>query len=316
MASTIKLIAQARSNGASKTFDYKPGDRHSAEANYFYKILVDGKEELPPDTKIVRHGNALEFDFADGTKFELTDWCGVSDSRLMDLGNTQAYSNGDSAYLPAKEIESGSCVIWGEAGQAGAILGDGGGIGPAPTPTAGAAGAGGDDHHTGAAVIGAVLALGGVAALAHSGGGGGGGGSNDVNDAPVNSLTVAQLPITSSLATVDKFNNNLILSVSDPDEATGPNNFKIGIVDLLADDGTLSIVAKGAAQVQTDAGAQHVIITGNQTDINLTLDSLVWNNTPFSTTTRDVHITMTSTDLGGTKDIDIATLHLSSAVGS
>ena len=228
----------------------------------------------------------------------------------MDLGNTQAYSNGDSAYVPAKEIESGSCVIWGEAGQAGAILGDGVGIGAAPTPTAGAAG--GDDH-TGAIISGALLGLGGVAALAHSGGGGD---SNPVNDAPQNSVITNPDPITSSLATVDKFNNNLILSVSDPDEATGPNNFKIGIVDLVADDGTLSIVAKGAAQVQTDAGARHVIITGNETDINLTLDSLVWNNTPFVLTTRDVHITMTSTDLVGKQDIDIATLHLSSAVGS
>ncbi len=169
MASEIKLIAQPRNGGSAKTFDYKPGGKHSAEANNFYKILVDGKEELPAGTKIARKGNSVVFDFPDGTKFEIEEWCTVSDSRLTELVNGQAYSAADSAYIPAKDIDSGTCVIWADAGQAGAVLGDSAAA-PVTTPATTAA-AGGDDH-SGAAIIGALLGIGALAALSHSGSGG------------------------------------------------------------------------------------------------------------------------------------------------
>ena len=170
MASEIKLIAQPRSGGgAAKTFDYKPGDKHSAEANNFYKILVDGKEELPAGTKIARKGNSVVFDFPDGTKFEIEDWCTVSDSRLTELVNGEAYSAADSAYVTAKDIDSGTCVIWADAGQAGAVLGD---SSAAPVNTTATTAAAGGDDHSGAAIIGALLGIGALAALSHSGSGG------------------------------------------------------------------------------------------------------------------------------------------------
>ena len=171
MASEIKLIAQPRNgSGAPKTFDYKPGGKHPAEANQFYKIVVDGKEELPVGTKIARKGNSVVFDFPDGTNFTLDDWCTVSDSRITDLINGQAYSAGDATYVPAKDIDSGTCVIWAGAGQAGAVLGDSS-VAPATATTA--APAGGDDDHTAAAIIGGILGLGAIAALSHDSGGGG-----------------------------------------------------------------------------------------------------------------------------------------------
>jgi hypothetical protein len=173
MASEIKIISQARDGkGTPKTWDYKPGGKHPAEANQFYKIVVDGKEELPVGTKIARKGNSVVFDFPDGTNFTLDDWCSVSDSRITDLINGQAYSTTDSAYVSAKDIDSGTCVIWGDVGQAGAVLGDGG---VAPVTTTAAPPVGGDDH-TAAAIIGGVLGLGALAALAHSGDDGGGSG--------------------------------------------------------------------------------------------------------------------------------------------
>lgn len=168
MASEIKLVAQPRNGGSAKTFDYKPGGKHPAEANNFYKILVDGKEELPAGTKIARKGNSVVFDFPDGTKFEIEDWCTVSNSRITELVNGQAYSAADSAYISAKDIDSGTCVIWADAGQAGAVLGD---STAAPVTTPATTAAGGDDH-SGAAIIGALLGIGALAALSHSGDGG------------------------------------------------------------------------------------------------------------------------------------------------
>ena len=175
MASEIKLIAQPRNgSGNPTTFDYKPGGKHPAEAGNFYKISVDGKEELPVGTKISRKGNSLVFEFPDGTNFTIDEWCSVSDSRLTELVNGEAYSVSDAGYVPAKDIDSGTCVIWADAGQAGAVLGD---SSVAPVTTAPPP-AGGDDHMT-AGIIAAILGAGALAAAASSGGGGGGGDSPD-----------------------------------------------------------------------------------------------------------------------------------------
>ena len=175
MASEIKLIAQPRNGGGNpQTFDYKPGGKHTAEAGNFYKISVDGKEELPAGTKIVRKGNSIVFDFPDGTHFTIDDWCGVSDSRLTELVNGEAYSVSDGAYVPAKDIDSGTCMIWADAGQAGAVLGD---SSAAPVTTATAPPAAGDDHAT-AGIVAAILGVGALAVAASGGGGGGGGGGS------------------------------------------------------------------------------------------------------------------------------------------
>ncbi len=202
MASEIKIISQARDGkGTPKTWDYKPGGKHPAEANQFYKIVVDGKDELPVGTKISRNGNSVVFDFPDGTKFTLDDWCSVSDSRITDITNGQAYSTTDSAYVSAKDIDSGTCVIWGEAGQSGAVLGDGG---LAPVTTTTPPPVGGDDH-TAAAIIGGILGLGAIAALAHSGGGDGGGSGGDKQKPTIGTPDAVNedfLPIAINAATI------------------------------------------------------------------------------------------------------------------
>jgi hypothetical protein len=184
MASEIKLIAQPRNgSGNPTTFDYKPGGKHPAEAGNFYKISVDGKEELPVGTKIVRKGNSIVFEFPDGTNFTIEEWCSVSDSRLTELVNGEAYSANDAKYVTAKDIDSGTCVIWADAGQAGAVLGD---SSVAPVTTATAPPAAGDDHAT-AGIIAAILGVGALAAAASSSGGGGG-------DPPDNAAPAAGTP--------------------------------------------------------------------------------------------------------------------------
>ncbi len=424
MAAEIKIISQARNGkGTPKSWDYKPGDKHGAEADQLYKIIVDGKEELPVGTKISRKGNAIVFEFPDGTNFTMDDWCTVSDSRLTELVNGQAYSTNDSAYVSAKDIDSGTCVIWGEAGQSGAVLGD---AGAAPVTTA-TPPPGGDDH-TGAIILGSILGLGAIAALGHDSGGGDSpdnqaptagtpdaliedfspvtitaetikandnsgasnvqivsaiiksangfdftddvndanddvriltdGGQpvlalnasgankfgsvtttvtfkdaagntttqdvvfdvNPVNDAPVNSVIDPDGPITSSITEVSRFNDNLILSVTDVDEATGLDDHKLGTVVLEANEGALSATEAGEADVQVSVDSKQLTIVGNQQDINLTLESLVWHNTRYpDLTSREVLITMTSIDNetgGASRDVDVASIILSDLLGS
>jgi hypothetical protein len=171
MATKIQLIAQSRDgSGTPKTFDYKPGAKHAADSNSLYKVVVDGQPELPPGTKIVRNGNSVVFHFSDGSSFEIENWCSISDSRLTDLNNSQAYSNDNSAYVDAKQIDSGACVIWGEGGQAAAVLGDGGATSGGAAQGASTASS---DDHTGAAIVAGLLGLGVIGALAHGGGGDG-----------------------------------------------------------------------------------------------------------------------------------------------
>jgi hypothetical protein len=174
MATEIKLIAQPRDGtGTPKIFDYKPGAKHAAESSNFYKVLVDGNSELPPGTKIVRKGNSVVFNFPDGSNFEIDNWCGITDSRLTDLGSAEAYSADQGAYVGAKEIDSGACVIWGDGGQAAAMLGDGGSA-PAAVATASA----GENDHVVPYILAGLLAAGAIGAASHGGGGGGGSSSN------------------------------------------------------------------------------------------------------------------------------------------
>ena len=257
MASEIKLIAQPRSGGgAAKTFDYKPGGKHSAEANNFYKILVDGKEELPAGTKIARKGNSVVFDFPDGSKFEIEDWCTVSDSRLTELVNGEAYSAANSAYVPAKDIDSGTCVIWADAGQAGAVLGDSSAA-PVTTPATAAAASG--DDHTGAAIIGALLGIGALAALSHSGGGG----SSDSGPKAGTPAAVNEdfAPIKINTATInvsdDGGQNNVQIVSAKIKSAQG---FNVAIDDDASNDGNddvrIVLDGNGVPTLQlTDSGA-------------------------------------------------------------
>lgn len=196
MATQIKLIAQSRDgSGTLKTFDYKPGAKHAADSNSIYKVVVDGQSELPPGTKIARDGNSVVFHFPDGTIFEIENWCSISDSRLTDLNNTQAYSADQSAYVDAKQIDSGACVIWGEGGQAAAVLGDSGASSGAAT--SGTSAASSDDHLV-PGIIAGVLALGAIAALSH----GGDGSSNGPAAGTPDALNEDFAPVAITSATV------------------------------------------------------------------------------------------------------------------
>ena len=169
MVTEVKILARAQ-DGTSKTFEYKPGGKHPGQSKTLYKLIVDGQEQLPPGTKITRHGNNVLVEFPDGQTFEITDWCGVSDSRLIDLDGAQALTAGDTAsYVAAKEIESGACMIASESGQSASALGEAGSVGAGAVPAAG-----------GGLSPGAIagIVLGGLALAAAAGGGGGGGGGN------------------------------------------------------------------------------------------------------------------------------------------
>ena len=137
MVTEVKILARAQ-DGTSKTFEYKPGGKHPGQSKTLYKLIVDGQEQLPPGTKITRHGNNVLVEFPDGQTFEITDWCGVSDSRLIDLDGAQALTAGDTAsYVAAKEIESGACMIASESGQSAGALGEAGSVGAGAVPAAG-----------------------------------------------------------------------------------------------------------------------------------------------------------------------------------
>jgi hypothetical protein len=316
MATEIKLIAQPRDgSGTPKTFDYKPGAKHAADSNNLYKVVVDGNAELPPGTKIVRKGNSVVFNFPDGTNFEIDNWCGVTDSRLTDLTNAQAYSNDESAYVNAKEIESGACMIWGDGGQAAAVLGDGG------SSTAGAGAASSDNHGTTLGIIGGILGVGILAAVA-----GQSGDKNTTtvvpnqNDAPLNVVPLNVVDLGDDFES--SVNDGLVVAVNDPDEGSPDDNFKLESV-------TISVGSdQGKFQV-TQAGAGPVTITGNDTsllklegtqaDINNVLETLKYIDTfnvDPANPGRDIIVTVTSVDKQGATDTDQITLRVQGLGGS
>lgn len=285
MASEIKIISQARNGkGTPKSWDYKPGEKHAAEADRLYKIMVDGKEDLPVGTKISRKGNAVVFDFPDGTNFTIDDWCTVSDSRLTDLANGQAYSTNDSAYVSTKDIDSGTCLIWGEAGQSGAVLGD---AGAAPVTTA-APPPGGDDH-TAAIIIGSILGLGAIAALSHDSGGD----DNSDKQAPTagtpDALNEDFAPVTITAATIKANDNsgagnvqivNAVIKSAVGFDFTNDGNDANDDVRILTDGGqpVLALNATGANKF----GSVTTTITFQDAAGNKTTQDFVFDVTPVN----------------------------------
>jgi hypothetical protein len=318
MATEIKLIAQPRDgSGTPKTFDYKPGAKHAADSNNLYKVVVDGNAELPPGTKIVRNGNSVVFNFPDGTHFEIDNWCGVTDSRLTDLTNAQAYSNDESAYVNAKEIESGACMIWGDGGQAAAVLGDGG-----SSTAAGAAGAtSSDGHGTTIGIIGGLLGVGILAAVA-----GQSGDKNTTtvvpnsNDAPINAVPTNVIDLGSDFES--SIADGLVVAVNDPDESTPDANFKLESVTLRvnADQGKFQVTqASGDPVVVTGNDTNELKLVGTETDMNNLLKTLKYIDTfPVSPTdpVRDISISVTSVDKQGAVDTDTITLRVQGLGGS
>ena len=109
-----------------------------------------------------------------------------------------------------------------------------------------------------------------------------------INSGPVNSVPGPQSAFEETPLAISS------ISVSDPD-----NN--VGAVALAVLNGSLTVIPAGAALV-AGSGTAGVTITGSQTDINLTLASLVYQgNLNYSGPDT---LTVTSTDVGGLQDID------------
>jgi hypothetical protein len=322
MATEIKLIAQPRDgSGTPKTFDYKPGAKHAAESNNLYKVVVDGNADLPAGTKIVRNGNSVVFNFPDGTHFEIDNWCGVTDSRLTDLTNAQAYSNDESAYVNAKEIESGACMIWGDGGQAAAVLGDG----SSSTVAAGDAGAAGatssDGHGTAIGIVGGLLGVGILAAVA-----GQSGDKNtttvvpNTNDAPLNVVPLNVVDLGDDFESSVK--DGLVVAVNDPDEGSPDDNFKLASVTISvgSDQGVFQVTQGVNDPVNvTGNGTSLLRLEGTQADMNNLLQTLKYVDT-FNVDPqnpgRDIIVTVTSVDKQGATDTDQITLRVQGLGGS
>ena len=167
MVAEVKLIARPET-GEAQSFQFKPGEKFTAHAKTQYKIIVDGSENLPPGTKITRSGSNVVVEFPDGQKFEFTNWCGIDNSKLVELDGRDALTT-NANYVPATAIESGACSIADASGQTTGTLGEAGGTTAAASPPS----EGMSPGMIGGIIAGVVL----VGAAVGGGGGGGGGGS-------------------------------------------------------------------------------------------------------------------------------------------
>lgn len=119
---------------------------------------MDGKEQLPPGTKVFKNGKDLVVQFPDGQQFEILNWSDVQGSTLS-VGETQSLSTSGSYSV----AEISSEIALGAAAEAATDI--------APVvPAATGVSTGG--------VIAAVAAVVGLGAAASAGGGGGGGGGD------------------------------------------------------------------------------------------------------------------------------------------
>ncbi len=213
MVAEVKLIARAQ-NGQTQTFQYKPGDKHAAQGKTIYKLVVDGSEKLPPGTKISRKGSNLFIEFADGQTFEITDWCGMGESKLIDLEGSEALVV-NTGYVSANEIESGACIVAGPGNESAGTLGEAGtGAASAPPPSGGMS----------PGAIGGIIGV--VALLGAAGGGGGGGGGGDGGGGGSKPATPSSIPdlttaSDSGLSATDDNTNDNTPSITIPAPGSG-----------------------------------------------------------------------------------------------
>jgi hypothetical protein len=128
MANLIELIASPVKGGSPKKTTYKVGESAKAEGQSIYNMLVDG-QPVPKGTKITRKSNHLHFEFPDGTVFDITDWCGVSESKFSELLGSMGYDSAANKFVDIREIDSGACALVADGGAAAGALGAPGGIG-------------------------------------------------------------------------------------------------------------------------------------------------------------------------------------------
>jgi Bacterial Ig-like domain len=170
MVAEIKIIAKS-AGGNTKAATYKPGQKLVGQPNTQYQLVVDGKEDLPQGTKIVKNGKDLVVTFPDGQQFEILNWSEVQGSSLSANGAESLSTSGSYSVADiSSDIALGATT---EASAEGAVV--------VPAGTTGVS--------TGA-VIAALAAVVGLGAAASGGGGGGGGdsGSGTKPSAPSGAL--------------------------------------------------------------------------------------------------------------------------------
>jgi hypothetical protein len=119
----IKVLAK-NSNGQVESFVYKPGEQHKANAATSYKIIVDGAENFPGNTKIVRKKNNIVIQFEDSSTFELVNWSEVQDSRLENTQYAQTLDASTGAYVVAKDVVSGTFMLTIDGSQTTSAMGN------------------------------------------------------------------------------------------------------------------------------------------------------------------------------------------------
>jgi hypothetical protein len=166
---SIKIITK-NTSGELNSFNHKLGGKHKAASQTNYSFMVDGKEGLPPGTRIYKKGGSLLLEFSEKTGIEISDWDKAEKSTLTGLENARVLDEKTSTYVPAKEIESGSFTALSVTGEILGPLGEVKGAELLATTES----SGFNPYYL------APLLL-----LALAGGGGGGGGGGDSTPEPV-----------------------------------------------------------------------------------------------------------------------------------
>jgi hypothetical protein len=121
----IQLLSTAlkgNTGAAKKSVAVTNGQKVPSAADTAYEFVVDEQPGLPKGTKIVKRENALDFELPDGRVFQLADWCGVDNSKLVGLGDTQVYDATSGKWIEGVEaIASNTCAWAGLNGTAGSV---------------------------------------------------------------------------------------------------------------------------------------------------------------------------------------------------
>jgi hypothetical protein len=163
MSHLITLIIKG-TDGQVQKVALRSGEKLQAVANRQYQFLVDGREQLPPGTRIERSGQDLNVKFASGETVTITDWGAVTGSTL-ESGGATVFDAGAAGAVGAESAAAGT-------------VGSGGAAAGGTTVAASSGGFSATSILIGAGVVA------GVAALASGGGGGGGDSPRPAPSAP------------------------------------------------------------------------------------------------------------------------------------
>jgi Bacterial Ig-like domain len=129
---SIQLLSrpnQANWTGTRKAAAVKSGDKVAATGDTVYQFVIDDVAGLPKGTKIVKRDAALEFQLPDGRVFQLADWCGVQNARVIDLATATVYDEASGKYIDGVDAVTSSTCGWVAANGAVGSVGAEGGLG-------------------------------------------------------------------------------------------------------------------------------------------------------------------------------------------